>query len=959
MKEQQNTQELLQRIEQLSKENARLKGILSAHGINYELPHTKDSSVRSSLCTDDGNVALTKEQILQLRKDLFRSLFKGRDDVFALRWTSRDGTRAGYMPVCSNRWTPICNMKKCKCADCHNRQFTPLGDAEIEKHLRGMDERCLPYTIGIYALSADDTCNFLCADFDDKNCDHGYQKDVIAFVGVCRDWGIPYSIERSRSGNGAHVWILFGQPIAAGKARRLGNAILTEAMNRDGRVSFKSYDRFFPNQDHMPEGGFGNLVALPLQGLPRKKGNSVFVDEKFEQYPDQWKYLRTIKRLSEADVEALLKAHVCQLDYGELSKTSESKPWETPKPMTLTKGDLPSEITIVKSNMLYISTKTLASKVINHLKRIASFKNPEFGARLGMRLSTYNVPRIISCAEISDEWLALPRGCEDAISEFFEENSVGMEVEDKTNFGKEIDVSFMGTLRPEQEEAVNRLMAADNGILSGTTAFGKTVAATGLIARRKVNTLILVHNKALAKQWRDRLYEFLSIDYTLSEVRKTRGRKKQRPLVGMISSDENTLNGNIDIALLQSCIQDNEVKPFVRDYGMVIVDECHHVSAVNFEQVLKYVNAHYVYGLTATPVRKDGHQPVIFMQCGPIRFTEDAAAQMAKQNFCRLLIPRFTTYRQLGKDKMSYNQILHDLTEDKQRNQLIISDVANALKERRTPIVISVLVEHVRLLADLLNPLCKNVIVLTGSASGREKKEIEAQLSAIPSTEPLTIVASLKYISEGYDFPRLDTLFLAQPVSYKGLVAQYTGRLHRNYAGKTEVRVYDYVDLRQPMCETMYKRRLRGYAAVGYKVKMENVKDTPFTDMLYNGDNFRHPFLTDIANVRHTIVIACPYIKVYHNSYIISKLMEQQSRGVSIYVHVRKEGYDEQKFRETGGAYSLNEALTIQCAVIDKSICWYGDINFLGYHSAGNTVMRIDDAKMGGELLDIISGDTK
>ena len=271
MKEQQNTQELLQRIEQLSKENARLKGILSAHGINYELPHTKDSSVRSSLCTDDGNVALTKEQILQLRKDLFRSLFKGRDDVFALRWTSRDGTRAGYMPVCSNRWTPICNMKKCKCADCHNRQFTPLGDAEIEKHLRGMDERCLPYTIGIYALSADDTCNFLCADFDDKNCDHGYQKDVIAFVGVCRDWGIPYSIERSRSGNGAHVWILFGQPIAAGKARRLGNAILTEAMNRDGRVSFKSYDRFFPNQDHMPEGGFGNLVALPLQGLPRKK----------------------------------------------------------------------------------------------------------------------------------------------------------------------------------------------------------------------------------------------------------------------------------------------------------------------------------------------------------------------------------------------------------------------------------------------------------------------------------------------------------------------------------------------------------------------------------------------------------------------------------------------------------------------------------------------------------------
>jgi len=972
MNEQPNTDELLRKIEQLSKENAWLRGILSAHGINYEqLPAQEVVPVNSLSHQEEKHAVLTREQILQQKKDLFRkqilqqrkdffrSLFKGREDVFAIRWTSDDGTKSGYMPVCSNRGTQFCNRKKYRCANCPNRRFAPLGDKEIEEHLRGTYEDGWPYTIGIYALLTDDNCNFLCTDFDDKNCEHGYQKDVLAFVGVCRDWGIPYSIERSRSGNGAHVWILFEQPIAAVKARRLGNIILTEAMNRDGRISFKSYDRFFPNQDHMPEGGFGNLVALPLQGQPRKKGNSVFVDENFEQYPDQWKYLRSVKKLPAETVESLLKLHAGQPDYGELSKASESKPWETPQPTTLTKEDLPSEITIVKSNMLYIPTKALSPKVVNHLKRIAAFKNPEFGAKLGMHLSTYKIPRIISCADVSDDWLALPRGCEDALSKFFEENSVGIEIEDKTNFGHGIDVSFKGTLWPEQDEAVRQLIPYENGILSGTTAFGKTVAAIGLIARRKVNTLILVHNKALAKQWREKFDEFLNIAYTLPEAPRKKGRKKKQPLVGLLSSDENTLNGNIDIALLQSCMTINEVKPFVRNYGMVIVDECHHVSATNFEQVLKFVNAHYVYGLTATPMRKDGHQPIIFMQCGPIRFSEDAAAQMAKQNFSRVLIPRFTAYRQLSEDRLSYNQILHELTDDKQRNQLIISDVANALKDGRTPIIISILVEHVLLLADLIKPLCRNVIVLTGSASAKDKKDIEARLRAIPPTEPLVVVASLKYISEGYDLPRLDTLFLAQPVSYKGLVAQYTGRLHRNYDGKTEVRVYDYVDIRQPMCETMYKRRLRGYAAVGYKLQVQKAQASPCSDMIYNGDNFEQPFLADIANARHSIVLACPVIKLYHHPIVIQKLMEQQAKGVSIYVNIRKEGYDEQKFKEVGGSYTVNDSLTIQCAVIDKSICWYGDINFLGYHSADNTVMRIDDAKMGGELLDIVCGDSK
>lgn len=887
--------------------------------------------------------------------DLFRSLFKGREDVYAVRWESRDKTKAGYMPVCQNRWTPLCDRKKYKCANCPNRLFSALTDQDFYKHLRGTDNSGRLFAIGAYAILADDNCNFLCTDFDDKNCEHGYKKDVTAFVSVCRDWNIPYSIERSRSGNGAHVWILFVKPLAAGKARRLGDAILTEAMNRDGRVSFKSYDRFFPNQDHLPEGGFGNLVALPLQGLPRKKGNSVFVDDNFEQYPGQWEYLLTVKKLPSNTVDTLLAQHANISDVGELTKTSESRPWETPAPMSISKGDLPSEITLVKSNMIYIPTKDLGQKVINHLKRIASFKNPEFGKHIGMHLTIYNIPRIISCADITDEWLALPRGCEDAIAEFFDANSVSVEIDDKTNHGNEINVSFKGELREEQEEAVNQLLAYDNGILSGTTAFGKTVTAIGMIARRKINTLILVHNKALAKQWKQQIENFLTIDATPTEESPKRGRKKKWSPVGILSSEEDSLHGIVDIALLQSCISDSEVKLFVRNYGMIIVDECHHISASNFEQVLKFANAHYVYGLTATPIRKDGHQPIIFMQCGPIRFTADAASQIAKQNFKRILIPRFTSYRQLSDDKLNYNQILHELTDDKQRNQLIINDVANVLKEGRTPIVISKLVEHVSVLADLLKPLCNNVIVLTGSASSKEKKETESKLQSVPSNEPLVIVASLSYIAEGFDFPRLDTLFLAHPVSYKGLVAQYTGRLHRNYEGKTEVRVYDYVDIHQPMCDTMYKRRLRGYSAVGYKVQVSDAKPNENTDIIYNGDDFEQSFLSDIANAKHSIVIACPIIRIYRHSIIIQKLLEQQAKGVSVYVFIRKQGYDEQKFQELGGAYTVNDKLVIQCAIFDKSLCWYGDVNFLGYHSADNSVMRIDDAKIAGELIEVIS----
>ena len=531
---------------------------------------------------------------LEEKVSVFRNLFKGREDVFARRWYSRTSGKSGYQPVCRNEWDrQLCDKKKYKCAECPNRLFKPLEYEDIYRHLEGKTPDGQD-VIGAYAILADSNCNFLCADFDDKSCEHGYKKDVLAYVGVCKDWDIPCSIERSRSGNGAHVWIFFEQSLPASKARRLGNTILTEAMERYGRMTFKSYDRFFPNQDRLPEGGFGNLVALPLQGKARKEGNSVFVDENFMVYEDQWNYLLQIKRISETTIDVILAKHGTDSELGELSTTSESTPWETPVPQKITPKDFPANPILIRSNMLYIPLSGFSARAINHLKRIASFKNPEFHARQGMHLSTYNIPRIISCADMEADYIALPRGCEDAVVAFWKDNQAAYRIEDKTNHGKNVTVRFKGELREEQKAAIADLTAHDNGVLNATTAFGKTVTAIGLIAERKINTLILVHTKALLDQWKSRLEEFLEIDFTKEDLPKKRGRKKDFSPFGTLDSKGNSLHGRIDIALMQSCLEDNGVKPFVRNYGMLIVDECHHVSAVNFERILKYANASYV-----------------------------------------------------------------------------------------------------------------------------------------------------------------------------------------------------------------------------------------------------------------------------------------------------------------------------------------------------------------------------
>lgn len=612
------------------------------------------------------------------------------------------------------------------------------------------------------------------------------------------------------------------------------------------------------------------------------------------------------------------------------------------------------------SNMLYIPLSHLSSKVLNHLRRIASFRNPDFYSKQALRLSTYQTPRIISCADIDDEYLALPRGCEDAVITLLREKGVLYRIEDKSNHGKPISVQFNGVLRNNQQEAVNVLASNNNGVLSATTAFGKTVTAIGLIARRGVNTLILVHTKALLDQWVMALEQFLTIDTIPEENVGKRKRRKPLSPIGTLSSTGNKLHGIIDIALMQSCISDNEVKPFVKEYGMVIADECHHVSAVNFEQILKAVNASYVYGLTATPIRKDGHQPIIFMQCGPIRYSADAKSQMLNQTFERLLVPRFTPFRPIAGSDLSYTKVAEQLAEDEYRNLFIVKDVVEVLKEGRSPIILTNRTSHVATLAELLKPHCPNVITLIGSESTKEKRQKMEHLQSIPSSEPLVIVATGKYVGEGFDYARLDTLFLVSPVAWKGIVAQYAGRLHREYEGKQDVQIYDYIDIRVPVCESMYRKRLKGYSSIGYRIRNNEAFDSLFsiTDVIYDGQNFESPFITDLSKTKQSVVVSCPKVKIGRHSQIADRLVDLMANGIEIVLYTKKENDDAIRLQHQGISVIYNNHLSLHAAIIDKSTIWYGCVNILGYRSLEDNLIRFKNPEIASNLLDSLQKST-
>jgi len=717
----------------------------------------------------------------------------------------------------------------------------------------------------------------------------------------------------------------------------------------------------------MPKGGLGNLIALPLQKEARKAKNSEFIDRSFEAYPDQWAFLDTIRTLSEDDVITLTLKLGQGNELGVLKRDEdEPKPWETPK-VKLLKTDFPREIEIVKSNMLFVPKADISERALNQLKRLAAFKNPEFYKNQAMRMPTYGKPRIICCAEDTAEYLCLPRGCEQDLRAVFAEQAVAVNCLDKTNHGKKIDVEFNGNLRDEQPLAMDRLLEHDIGVLSGTTAFGKTVVAIKLIAERKVNTLIIVDRAALITQWKNKLTEFLAINEWLPEsdpCGKKRGRKKTGSIIGQLGQGKNSLGGVIDIALMQSLNRKNEVRECVKDYGMIIVDECHHVAAVSFDEILKAAKAKYVYGLTATPIRKDGHHPIIFMQCGPVRYRDDAKKQAEKRPFDHFVIPRFTALRvPLDKDEkdVSIQEHYSLMVVSEMRNQLIVDDVVKSHESGRNCLVLTERTSHLELIAGKLREKIPEVMTLRGGRGTKEIAEIFKRISDTPADRQLTLVATGRYIGEGFDEPRLDTLFLTMPISWKGTLQQYAGRLHRLFEDKREVQVYDYVDIHVNMLEKMYHKRLNGYASIGYKAKACAVAVNSI-DVIFDKSNFLPVYGNDILAAEREILIVSPFVTKRRTLQMMQQLEIALRNKVRVIVVTRPTGDFREKaptalqetldmLQNAGVSVVFRSNIHQKFALIDQKVVWYGSINLLSFGSAEESIMRLESPNIAGELL--------
>jgi superfamily II DNA or RNA helicase len=748
----------------------------------------------------------------QAKIALFRSLFRGREDVYPRRFESRTTGKSGYAPACVNEWVRgICEKPRIKCAECPNRRFLPVTDDVIRWHLSGRTPQGEPFVAGVYPLLLDETCFFLAVDFDKA----GWRDDAAAFLEAGRRLNLPAAFERSRSGRGAHVWFFFEEAIPASLARRLASHVLTETMEGRPDVGLDSYDRLFPNQDTMPQGGFGNLIALPLQKGPRRQNNSVFLDDDFVPWADQWAFLASVRKIGRSHVERIVQeaerrgrilgVRLPPQDDGE------EAPWTAPpsrhrkEPSIV--GELPQTLELVLGNQIYIAKDGLHPGLRNRLLRLAAFQNPEFYKAQAMRLSTYDRPRVIACAEDHPHHIGLPRGCLDEVRQALTHLHVRTAIRDERYTGHTLDVSFRGELRPEQKTAADEMLAHETGVLAATTAFGKTVVAAWLIAQRGVSTLVLVHRRQLLDQWIERLATFLNVP---------------AKSIGRIGGGRTRPTGLLDVAIIQSLVRKGVVDDRVAEYGHVIVDECHHLSAHSFEQVARQAKARFVLGLSATVARKDGHHPIIFMQCGPVRHRVNAKAQAAARPFEHYALVQPTSFQPArtpeSDRRLEFQALYQELVDDDARTRRICDDVTQSVRDGRSPLVLTERNDHLDRLEQGLTDGVRHLVVLRAGPGKKQRQAVTERLALIPRDEPRVILATGRYVGEGFDDPRLDTLFLTLPVSWRGTIAQYAGRLHRLYDGKREVRIYDYADLNVPMLARMFDRRCRGYEAVGYTV---------------------------------------------------------------------------------------------------------------------------------------------
>ena len=960
-------------ITRLESEIRYLKGLLDENGILYDYEAYVETAMREEPVEIE-SPELTAEHAIQ-----FYSYFRGRKDVYVKR-----NAKKGYFTQCNNFWkTGVCPKKSgenVKCHDCPAKDYKELKISVMLEHLKGTKEDCSD-VIGLYPLFPDGTCWFLVFDFDnhdeDATSSKDWEQEVDALRKICFSLGIDALVERSRSGRGAHVWIFFSEAIQAVKVRRFGEALLAKGAESVSLRSFRYYDRMMPMQDSLPEGKLGNLIALPLQGQALRKGNSAFVDEYWRPYQDQWSKLLHTRKLSEAEVDAYVKSwcpedNAMQMFQSDKVDETENESLllfgSSPKPSAryFKNDDANGAVIIILADGIYIDKRNLKPRLQNAIRRLAAYSNPQFFQNLALGFSTRETPRIVYDGYDEGDYIVLPRGCFEELKKHLSDAEIPYDIVDKRQTGRAIDVSFNGELYPEQKVAADRLLAYDMGMLAAATAFGKTVIGANLIARRKVNTLVLVHTVEIMNNWVRDLNKFLTVNEELPTYTTPKGRIKQRDsVIGTFSSQKRAATGIIDIAMIGSLGKEDDINPMVRDYGMIIVDECHHAAAATFENVLRASAAKYVYGMSATVKRGDKQERKLLIQLGPIRHRYTAKERAIKQGIGHYVYPRFTRMVDLSpSDDRHISELYRLIADSELRNMQIVADAVDCVKKGRTPVVMTKYREHAEMLYALLQGAADHVFLLQGGKSLKARAELREKMAAVSRDESMIMVATGQYIGEGFNYPRLDTMLLAMPISFEGNVEQYAGRLNRNYEGKKDVIIFDYIDQHFPVLERMYHRRLRTYKKIGFEVCAEVMDKQEVTNSIFDSIGYWAVFEKDVLSAAKSIVISSPFLSSRKVYWLIEQSVILQKRGIIITVF----SLSPEKYPEDGrehhiellnrlAAAGIRVKTQSHCheryAAIDRSLVWYGSMNLLSRGKEEDSLMRIVSPEIAAELLEL------
>lgn len=970
---------LQSRIQALEDENRLLKERLEEAGVSYADIVSGDAEGVVELYDPDQGARIKKFDVTdKIASDFFKMFCRGRKDVYDLRYTNPKTGKNGYYSQCFNRWDRGCHIQKkdgVRCKDCELRAYKPVTLPLIKAHMNGTDPNGND-VVAIYPMLENNLCQLLVFDFDNHakgaeqedyaNIDDGWKEEINALRRICKNLDVDAVVERSRSGRGAHLWIFFKEMVPARLARRFGFALLEKGAESVNLKSFKYYDRMIPTQDALPEGGLGNVIALPLQGMALKSGNSAFIDENWNAYEDQLNVLAGTRRLTRQGIEDYLSLWYSTGSISEDNGTDA--PWD--KNSEIEAGSVKGVVRIVLADRIYIDSTGMSNKTKRQLRRMATFSNKQYFQNQAMDMPNYDESRFIYLGSDEGKYIVLPRGLREEILKKFDNAGISYKIEDKRTKGQELNISFRGELRESQIPAVETMLENETGILHAATAFGKTVVCCDMIARRGISTLILVDRADLMNQWIKRLEEFLDIDEELPEYQTKTGRtRKRKSLIGNLQGAHDTLTGIVDVAMIRSLKKKDGFHPKLKEYAQVYFDECHHAASDSAIEVLQEINAKYVYGVTATPKRGDGKEKINEFLLGPIRYRFTAKDRAEEQNINHLVYPRFTrTVKPHHLSKTPYGNDAYELIRNNDvRDEQIIRDVADCVQAGRTPVVLTKYVDHAKKLSERLKTYADRLILLTGANGTKARRAQVEELNKVDNSDSLILVGTGSLLGEGFDFPRLDTLFMATPVSGENVVEQYVGRLNRDYDGKENVIVYDYVDSHIPKFDKMYSARMKAYKKIGYELCVNMDGEKQKANAIYDIENYAETYWKDLEEANSAVVVSSPRLNNQKVDRIIKILGKRRELGVKVTIvtwhpDAYKYGKDDvrmelmERLRKAGFEIRLVEESCEHYAVIDNEIVWYGSVNLLSKEDAEDNLMRVCSKDIAAELLEMTFG---